>query len=157
MHGPYPHPLSLPRPPCSLCAALGLSLWQLVLAADVLYQPGEAQLMAFATALAPLVRPNVHRPEGARLLLVHKRRHACLDERIANALFESSGLILLESIPLDQQHPDYRSPVISVLVYGAAGDDQARPLQGDPLAASLDISLSRGVLATALSCKVCHK
>ncbi len=89
--------------------------WDVVLAADALYQPGRAQLDAFAAALAAWIRSRPESAAGARLLLAHKARTAALDAAIAPMLLERAGLTLCE-VPFEHHHPDFRSPQIKVYV-----------------------------------------
>ena len=61
------------------------------------------------------VAPSAAHPDGGRLLLVHRARHAELDAAIPAALYEQAGLVLTE-LPLEQQHPEARSANIRVWV-----------------------------------------
>ena len=93
---------------------------QLVLAADVLYHrdDGGRQLEAFTKVVGRLTKA-----EDGRLLLVHKARHASLENALSCALRTHAGMILRE-VPLEHHHPDYRSPSIHVYVgERVTGDD----------------------------------
>ena len=89
--------------------------FDLVIAADVLYQPSHAQLDALATALAQLTRDAGGSNGGVRLLLVHKSRHEAIDRVIAPTLLERAALELIE-VPFELHHPQHRSPSIHVYV-----------------------------------------
>ena len=95
-----------------------------ILAADVLYQrlqpmteapSTSAQLAAVAAMLECVVRSSSSRPCGARLVLVHKSRHASLDEAIPQALRARTGLVISQ-VPLSHHHPDYRSESVVCFV-----------------------------------------
>ena len=82
----------------------------LVLAADALYHRDDSgrQLEAFARTVGRLTKAC-----GGRLLLVHKARHAILDEALAGSLKTHASMELRE-VPLEHHHPDFRSPSIHV-------------------------------------------
>ena len=84
----------------------------LVLAADALYHRDDSgrQLEAFARTVNRLTKAS-----GGRLLLVHKARHAILDEALAGSLKTHASMELRE-VPLEHHHPDFRSPSIHVYI-----------------------------------------
>ena len=84
----------------------------LVLAADALYHRDDSgrQLEAFARTVGRLTKAC-----GGRLLLVHKARHAILDEALAGSLKTHASMELRE-VPLEHHHPDFRSPSIHVYI-----------------------------------------
>ena len=90
--------------------------FDLVLGADLVFQPDGRQLPALVALLRRLLAPpneeadGGHAPPagvGAQLLLAHKSRHAELDEQLLRQL-RGAGISLSE-IPHAEHHPDYRS------------------------------------------------
>ena len=104
--------------PGSLPAA---SSCNLLLAADVVYQPTGQQLehliaaVAHLTCADPDAASGAARPAAAALLLVHKSRHEELDASLLAALRSRAHLDLVR-VPFDHLHPDYRSPAIHCYV-----------------------------------------
>eukprot|EP00928_Gymnodinium_smaydae_P030997 TRINITY_DN22899_c0_g1_i3.p1 TRINITY_DN22899_c0_g1~~TRINITY_DN22899_c0_g1_i3.p1 ORF type:complete len:457 (+),score=122.10 TRINITY_DN22899_c0_g1_i3:55-1371(+) len=87
----------------------------LVIGSDLLYsRDGGSHLDALANVLRRLCGDG-----SARLLLAHKSRHSTLDAKLAAVLQERCG-VLLQEVPFEQHHPDYRSPSVHVYVGVAA-------------------------------------
>ena len=104
----------------------------LILGADLCYQPEGAQLTPLVALLRRLMldEPGGGAPPPRRapvLLLAHKARHATLDAALRRELGDAG--IVLSEVPHEQHHPDFRSPSISVLI------GVARPGAGPPHAA----------------------
>lgn len=106
----------------SLPEGLAHSGFDLVLGADLVFQPDGQQLPALVALLRRLLAPPTGEVEGeveggdgrappgavgARLLLAHKSRHAELDEQLLRQL-RAAGISLSE-IPHAEHHPDYCS------------------------------------------------
>ena len=89
--------------------------FDLVLAADVLYQREGRQLEALCAAIRILTTPNAKNPAGAHVILVHRARHAGLDTDIPSAVRQHTG-IELKRVPMVEHHPDYCSDRIWVWV-----------------------------------------
>jgi len=96
----------------------------LILAADVLFQPSGEQLRALSALLPRLLAPSASRPRAARLLLAHKQRHDALDQQLL-PYFREAG-VLLQEVPLAEHHADYCSPLIKIFS-GHWADDRASP------------------------------
>jgi tetratricopeptide (TPR) repeat protein len=117
----------------------------LVLGADLVFQPDGRQLPALVALLRGLLAPPTEEAEGgdghappggvgAQLLLAHKSRHAELDEQLLRQL-RGAGISLSE-IPHAEHHPDYRSS--SVRLFSAA----RRPVVREGVAAQLRSAVS---------------
>ena len=107
----------------ALPEGLAHSGFDLVLGADLVFQPDGQQLPALVALLRRLLAPPTEDGTeevegggggrappgavGARLLLAHKSRHAELDEQLLRQL-RAAGISLSE-IPHAEHHPDYRS------------------------------------------------
>ena len=111
----------------ALPEGLAGSRFDLVLGADLVFQPDGQQLPVLVALLRRLLAPPTEEAEGgdgralpgamgARLLLAHKSRHAELDEQLQRQL-RAAGISLSE-IPHAEHHPEYRSS--SVRLFSAA-------------------------------------
>eukprot|EP00929_Paragymnodinium_shiwhaense_P067406 TRINITY_DN33936_c1_g1_i2.p1 TRINITY_DN33936_c1_g1~~TRINITY_DN33936_c1_g1_i2.p1 ORF type:complete len:432 (-),score=141.42 TRINITY_DN33936_c1_g1_i2:442-1737(-) len=90
---------------------------ELLLASDVLYnRESEAQSAAFTGVVRRvLAAKSPEALEAVRLLLVHKGRHAAIDEGLQDLFLEKAGMELHE-VPYEDHHPDFRSPSIRCFI-----------------------------------------
>ena len=119
-------PTAAPDPQMAPEMAQCIDQCEIILGADLCYQPAGGQLDELMPLLHALLAPTGGR-KRRRLLLAHKARHAALDAALIRRLGEIRGVSVRE-ISSEAHHPEYRSAKIKIFDVG--GVERAEAVLG---------------------------